>query len=173
MDIDKQKHSNIYLYIIFSFLLLSSHLLSAQSNQTFRLDTMPAQIIELNDYWKYHPGDKPEFAQLNFPDQDWDTISPALELRGKDTSFFPGIGWFRLHLEIDSSLFNKTCALSVEQRGASEIFFNGEKIETLGLIGNDSIDARKRNPKDIPILLTFDTLQKGCNSSKIHQPKCI
>ena len=40
----------------------------------------------------------------------------------------PGIGWFRLHLRIDSTLRNTTLALSIYHLGASEIYFDGQRV---------------------------------------------
>jgi len=129
--------------------------LSAQTHPVYRLDSLPDRQTEVSGYWLYHPGDDIAWATLDFPDMDWDTVSPDLDLAGKDESFFPGIAWFRLHILIDSSLLNTTAAISFRQRGASQIFHNGKLIEEIGRIGTDTTVERKRNPKDIPVLLDF------------------
>ena len=107
--------------------------------------------------WLYHPGDNPEWAKPEFNDEDWDTLSTGLALRNKKEDFFPGIGWFRIHLEIDSSLMNKTFALTMNQRGASQVYHNGELIKESGTIGTDTVKEVRENPKDIPIIIHFDS----------------
>ncbi len=144
--------------LIFSLLMFGNNYLSAQTNHIYYLDSIPAQVSSLDDHWLYHPGDNPDFSQTDFPDQSWDTLATVLNLDGKDESFFPGIAWFRLHIKIDTSLFDKIAAISIGQRGASQIFWNGKLIKEIGVIGNDSLADKKRNPKNVPVLLEFDTL---------------
>lgn len=52
-------------------------------------------------------------------------------------------GWFRLHIAIDSTLFNKTLGLSVWQAGTSSIYLDGKLISTLGEQSGDWIGVAK------------------------------
>jgi class 3 adenylate cyclase len=127
----------------------------SQEENTFRLINLSDTTITFDMPWLYHPGDDLAWAAGDFPDQGWDTIATKLDISEKDTTFFPGIAWFRLHIQIDSSLMNTIAAISFTQRGASQIFHNGRLIKEIGVIGTDSTIERKRSPKDIPILLEF------------------
>ena len=123
-----------------------------------RIDTI-ANTIELDSNWLYHKGDDPAWASHEYPDIDWDIVSTRLNLDQMDKDLFEGIGWFRLHMEIDSSLFNKAFALNIDQMGASEIYLNGKRIETIGSFENDSVPEKRFNPRMIPFLLQFSPEQ--------------
>ena len=130
--------------------------LSGQTSGVFRIDSLPEGQFKTMPVWLYHPDDNPEWAKTEFKDDAWDTLSTKLDLRKKNEEFFPGICWFRLHLEIDSSLMNKTFALTMNQRGASQVYHNGVLIKESGTIGTSLIKEERQNPKDIPIIIHFD-----------------
>ena len=119
------------------------------------LDSVPDRIT-LDANWKYKKGDNEEWAGLDYDDYLWDTLSTRLNLREIDEGKFEGKGWFRLHLKVDSSLFNKTYALLMNQSGTSEIFLNGKKIETLGIFENDTTKEERYNPRLLPIIIQFN-----------------
>ncbi len=127
----------------------------SQNIQYFTIDSIPDEMIPLDKFWKYKPGDDTAWAAFDFYDQSWDTISTSLNLTDKDEEFFPGIGWFRLHIKIDSSLMDKTFPLTIDQKGASEIYHNGKLIHKLGEVGTDSIKEKTRNRKNLPFLIHF------------------
>ena len=161
MMIDRIRYSpamkNLSHHIMWIFLLLFSHTsYGSGSHQVpfFRIDSITStQLLDSN--WLYHKGDDPNWASPDFNDSAWDTLSISLDFDQMGKDIFGGIGWFRLHLEIDSSLFQQPFALSVDQMGASEIYLNGKKIETLGTFANDSISEKRFNPRKIPVLLQF------------------
>ncbi len=142
-------------FIILLFFILIPIISSAQ--HVFRIDSLPEGLFKTMPVWLYHPGDNPEWAKPEYNDEGWDTLSTELDLRHKNEEFFPGIGWFRLHIEIDSSLMNKTFALTMNQRGASQVYHNGELVKESGTIGTDTIKEVRENPKDIPIIIHFDS----------------
>ncbi|MEJ7741750.1 MAG: hypothetical protein WKF73_03875 [Nocardioidaceae bacterium] len=65
------------------------------------------------------------------------------------------IGWFRLHLKVDSSLLNRSLALQVMQSGASEIYLNGKLIHKLGVVGGNSKKEVIFNPGSKPYSILF------------------
>ncbi len=129
---------------------------SGQTVGVFSIDSLPEGQFTTMPVWLYHPNDNPDWAKPEFNDADWDTISSELDLRNKDEALFPGIGWFRLHLEIDSSLMNETFALTINQRGASQVFHNGVLVKESGTIGTSLVKEERNSPKDIPIIVHFD-----------------
>jgi len=128
-------------------------------------------VLELDSNWLYKKGDNREWSDLNYDDSDWDTLSTILNVKEIEKEIFDGKGWFRLHLEIDSSLFNKSFGLLMDQRGASEIFLNGNKIETLGTFENDTAKEERYNPKLLPIAVQFGDFIHQVLAIRYHHAK--
>ena len=85
------------------------------------------------------------FAQPDYDDKDWKTISTA----SRENFKFNKVYWFRYYFKIDSTLINQPLNLDIRQLGASEIYLNGKKIEHLGVIsekGNSEFKIRKTSP---------------------------
>ena len=60
------------LILLFSF---NNFLYSANNNpRIFKIDSI-TKGIDLNEFWKYHPGDDTIWASLNYDDSDWETIN--------------------------------------------------------------------------------------------------
>src|SRR2546423_1588182 len=123
-------------FCLFFLFALSANCYAVQQPDTIAtIAKLPPEGLTLDKGWKFHAGDDIKWAGTDFDDAKWDTIHPE-----KDVYFLPqvrkaGICWFRLKLHIDSSLFNKTFAMIVQQSGASEIYLNGKRIYTLGKVG--------------------------------------
>lgn len=88
--------------------------------------------LELFENWRYHPGDDPAWAAPDFEDREWETVNPLLPFDQYPASGWPGIGWFRTHLTIDSSLWAVPLAIFVDQAGASEVYLNGRMLYRFG-----------------------------------------
>ena len=54
-----------------------------------------------------------------------------------------GVGWFRLHFALDSTLQDQTLALTVAHFGASEIYLDGKLIQHFKAVGVAN-DPRKK-----------------------------
>ncbi len=120
----------------------------AQSDTTtvFQIDSLPLtpQGVLLDKGWKWHAGDKPDWARADFDDSKWENIDPS-----KDIMYLPqvrkaGIGWLRLNLHVDNSILQKKApAFMASQVGASELFCNGQLVKQFGKIrgGNNQADA--------------------------------
>ncbi|MDX1638831.1 MAG: SpoIIE family protein phosphatase [Balneolaceae bacterium] len=93
------------------------------------------QTIYISDTWKFRSGDNMQWAQPGFDDSDWQRISTYLGPSELPFIDWDGIGWFRLHLKIDSTLVNYPLALLIEQHnGASEIYLDGKLLYSLGKV---------------------------------------
>lgn len=145
-----------FLFLAIVAVFVSNNISFGQKPKVFRLDSLPDDKFINLPVWFYHPGDNMNWSKPDFQDDDWDTIDTELNLRNKNEDFFPGIGWFRLHIEIDSSLMNKTFALTMNQRGTSQVFHNGDLIKESGTIGTNTDKEIRKNPKDLPILIHFN-----------------
>jgi len=117
------------------FLLLLPVFAFAQQRDVFRIDSLPNEGILLDKGWKWHAGDNPEWAKPGFDDAKWGEIDPIKDIMDIPQLWSNDIVWFRLHLKIDSTFSNRSLALLVVQTGASEFFFDGQKIGGFGKIG--------------------------------------
>ena len=108
--------------------------------------------FELLENWKYHAGDNPAWAGVAYNDSAWEEANPALPPKQLPQSGWDGSGWFRLHLTVDSTLWNVPLAMYMFQTGASEVYLNGELLYQYGKVGssNDTETAfRDPNPRFI------------------------
>jgi len=106
--------------------------------------------IKLISNWKYHPVDDPSWAESAFNDSSWELYGPGIWQSQPPKSGWHGIGWFRLHVLLDSILWKKSLALFIHQRGASEIFIDGQRTYTFGQVGHSQKDEKRfenRNPQ--------------------------
>ncbi len=101
--------------------------------------------------WKYSPDDRPEYATKDFDDTSWKYLSD------EESDKRPKIYWLRYYFKLTPTMANKPIVLNVTQNGASEIYLDGKKFETLG-----KVDAKKpvyQIRKTIPNIITIsDTL---------------
>lgn len=146
------------LIFIVAFFIFNNHLLSQEiENPIFKIDSI-TNDIELNKYWKYHAGDDTLWSSFDYNDSDWDTtLQTSINLKSNLEDKFTGFGWFRLHLQIDSSLRNKTFALNIVQQGALEIYLNGALINSVGVLGLTEDIEEITNPKALPYLISFNS----------------
>ena len=134
-------------------LILSLHAI-AQKSEVFHIDSLPTEGVLLNKNWKWHEGDNPDFAKVDFDDSAWDNIDPTQDIFDLPQISKNGqIGWLRLTLLMDESLLKKQISLVIQQTGASEIYLNGSKIVTNGIINTSEIKAQDPLWKPFPINL--------------------
>ena len=67
-----------------------------------------------------------------FEDSNWEISHTTLYPNEMPESGWTGIGWFRVHLSIDSTLRQKTLGLYIQQAGNSEIYLDGELHAVFG-----------------------------------------
>ncbi len=97
--------------------------------------------IRLDDrLWKYHPGDNLQWANPEFDDSSWEIGDTWLNSNDLPRSGWTGIGWFRLHIAVDSTLHNRLLALNVRHWGASEIYIDGKLVAQFGKVGSSLDD---------------------------------
>jgi serine phosphatase RsbU (regulator of sigma subunit) len=104
-------------------------------------------------WWKYHLGDNIEWAKSDFDDSSWKFANPAIRAYYLPQNGWQGVGWFRLHIAVDSTLINKPMGLSIMQAGASQLYLDGKLIYTFGEQSDEwtgvpkvlSFDGKKRH----------------------------
>jgi serine phosphatase RsbU (regulator of sigma subunit) len=134
----KKKTVNGIIFRFLSVLVLAlACRVAAQGDGNYFLsaDSLQArQRIWLDTKWKYHPGDPAgaAWARPDFDDGSWELAGTGLEKDCLPASGWPGIGWFRIPLAVDSSLWRKPLIMTINQAGASQVYLNGELIYDFG-----------------------------------------
>jgi len=146
------------LFILF---LLCPVPLSAQSDGSviLKADSLKTSTgIELDKLpWRYHPGDDLRWAGPQFDDSSWEVLtSAALRPATLPQSGWNGIGWFRLHVQIDPELADEPLDLLVQHWGASEFYLDGKLIRRFGVIGTSEQPEQEFDPRYTPVGLTFN-----------------
>lgn len=106
--------------------------------------------LELLENWRYRAGDNPQWAAPSYNDSGWVPVDPVYVRFPDSTLARNGIGWFRLVVLVDSSLWNQPLAMQVYQAGASEIYLNGEPLFETGVVGTSPEEEQayfERNPR--------------------------
>jgi serine phosphatase RsbU (regulator of sigma subunit) len=156
----------IITFLTFSFSITLSFLLSGQNSinanqdrdytstipdgQTFLTAESIKKYIWLRESWRYHPGDNPQWADPEYDDSDWEITNTVLRPKSVPTSGWNGIGWYRLHITVDSLLLNKPLIIDKWQGGPSEVYLNGELLFSAGTVGatpGSEIPPHEREPK--------------------------
>ena len=98
--------------------------------------------------WRYRAGDDPAWADPRYDDSDWTSAHTwfdyhAIE-RGALPPGLPGIGWFRLHLRVDSALAHMPLGLAVYRGSATEVYLDGELVHKTGRVGRTRAEEEAR-----------------------------
>ncbi len=109
--------------------------------------------------FRYHAGDDTAWAAPEFDDRSWETTNTWFQPINSPQSGWNGIGWFRQHLIVDSTLWNRPLALNLGwQQGASEIYLDGTLLAQFGKVGSSQRDEEgyfKRNRFPPPQYIVF------------------
>ena len=107
--------------------------------------------VSIEDDAKLFEGDNPAFASPNFNDVSWKYEN----FSSKKTYKKDKVYWVRYYFKVDSASVNKSLCFDVKQIGASEIYLNGKKIETIGKIGRgESKEFKIKN--DVPEIFSLN-----------------
>jgi signal transduction histidine kinase len=136
--------------LLFLLLMITTECPSqAGSSNVVNISRVGADGILLNKGWKFHAGDNAEWSRPALNDSGWKNIDPSTDIHYLPEFKINSIGWFRIHLHIDSALFNQTLSLLITQVGASEIYLNGHLLYSLGrpdANGNEKTLFMQRHP---------------------------
>ena len=153
----------ILFLIIFCLLVGATSLVSAQVDGRMLLsaDSLKDEdrVIEHFRNWKYHAGDNSAWADPELDDSLWETVDTRLKSDKLPKDGWRGIGWFRLHVAVDSTLWNKPLALIYHQTGAAEIYLDGKLIYTFGKVGTSKAEEEGHHSLGVlapPKLISFD-----------------
>lgn len=113
------------------------------------------RLIYISDRWKFQAGDNTEWASPAYVDSGWSRVSTYLTELDLAFTDWNGIGWFRLHVTVDSLLAGKPLALLVEKHsGASEVYIDGRKVLEFGDFSEIPVNVVPSSNKN-PRVITF------------------
>ncbi|MBW3523899.1 adenylate/guanylate cyclase domain-containing protein [Chryseobacterium sp. NKUCC03_KSP] len=110
----------------------------------------------INEGSKFFAGDSPAFALPQFDDSSWKHVNfnskkvyswNPLKLSSGNVSKKNKIYWVRYYFKIDSTLLGQPLCLNISQLGASEIYLNGKKIESIGNIRSKEFKIKNKIPE--------------------------
>ncbi len=111
------------------------------------------QVFTFREGWVYQPGDIPQWADMDFDDSSWEQIeSTTLFRNNMPETPWQGIGWFRFHFSIDSTLVNYPLSLNMQQSSSSEIFLDGRLIYSVGKVGLSEAEEKSMVTWDNDVL---------------------
>ena len=148
------RYGIIMKYKILFALALLYHGSFAQRRDTIEIHSLPITGVLLDSGWLWHSGDNVEWAKPADKSEGWKEVYPAKFI----TDALPAadrenVCWLRLYftMPVDDK---ENYSLMIEQSGASEIFFNGEKIKELGVVSSDPKKIKAFNPLGKPLLIS-------------------
>jgi len=118
--------------IIFIFLVILSLTYNVHSQ------VEPKNKILFPDEYSYHFGDNINWAKDDFDDSLWNKVA----IDSFPTDEWNGIGWFRMWVDVDSSLIRKRLGFSSQIVGAIDVFIDGRYQFSFGKVGN-SVDEEE------------------------------
>ena len=128
----------------------------AQNSHVFSVDNIPAEGVSLDNGWKWHTGDNPDWAKVNFDDSKWESINPALSVPELKQITTDSSLWLRLKFKTDIA---KSVALAITQSGASEIFLNGHLIHSFGKIDPQQKKTIAYDPLNDYLIMNLDSAE--------------
>ena len=124
-----------------------------------KIDSIPNEL-SLDTSWRFHAGDDMQWASPAYDDSRWDSLWTILYDKNA-LAKLKGNGWFRIHLKVAPSLFQKTFILAMDQKGASEVYLNGKRIYKFGEVAAIADKEVPMNPGNRICFIQFssDTFQ--------------
>jgi len=111
-----------------------------------------AEIRPVPAYAKFRFGDDSTWSRPEFDDSEWEQI-PEFSSR---LDRWPGIGWFRYVLEIDSTFRNGPLAVVVQHAfGAYEFYLDGTLVYRIGKVGTAEEEEETHHGYHSPQIITF------------------
>ncbi len=118
--------------------------------------------VYISDSWLFKAGDNLNWASPQYNDSTWQKTSTYLGPSELSFVDWQGIGWFRFHFKVDSTLVGYPLALIAEQHyGASEIYLNGELLYEIGEVSmfeEDNVPYRDNRPRPLIIKDTTENV---------------
>jgi adenylate cyclase len=146
-----------YLFFTFLFLLGMQTFCFAQNSREkpkiFNVKEI-TEGVSIDEAAKFLADDNPTFSASDFDDSAWTHVDFSSKKSFKKDQVY----WIRYYFKIDSATLNKPLCFDIGQNGASEIYLNGRKIESIGKIGDEKTRSFKMN-NEVPELFSLDNTE--------------
>jgi two-component system NtrC family sensor kinase len=137
-----------YSFFLFSFLVIKCFS-QAEDTLVLHVDSLGVQGVLLDKDWKFHPGDNPEWAKIDFDDSNWIDLNINQSISKLTSLTKNSINWLRLRFTINTTLKDTLLALLITQYGASDVYIDGQLLQRSGKIGS-SKEHSNFNPHNKP-----------------------
>lgn len=88
--------------------------------------------VALDFAWRFATGGAPGRNASDYDDRDWYPVRPLMTPGELPPGGWTGVGWFRRHLIVESSLQRTTIALRLVAPGAADVYLDGQLVLSLG-----------------------------------------
>ena len=122
---------NFFIFVVL-FTLQFLSLVYGQEKSSLYLTENELKNSLIIGEWNYHPGDDMKWANPDFDDSTWEIYNTNIPEDQIQEKKWQGVGWFRKHILVDSSLLDSPLVFLIEQAGSSEIFIDGELVFQTG-----------------------------------------
>ncbi len=95
----------------------------------------PGDSVAFHGLWRYQAGDDITWADPDFDDTNWGLALTVISNQ-EPPGGWQGIGWFRMHIEVDSAMINQPLAVILRLMGASDIYLNSRLINSPGKVSS-------------------------------------
>lgn len=169
--IDKRYNYSIKTMIKIQLLFLLISVISKVHSQTFEIHSIPRNGISLDRQWHFQKGDNLKWAEKKFDDSKWQSIDPTQDIMRLSQFQEQSLGWFRIRLRVNATLFGQTYGLAIKQTGSSEIFVNGVRIKTFGNFNTPyPLKNYGFDPSENAIKLRFDSTEFQTIAVRFQKP---
>ncbi len=147
-------HQKIVFLILFGCLITGFAQAQTHQNLCSSIFSTPEgqdTTFALIEGWKYQIGDNPEWAEFDYDDSQWDTVSIFLTEWAEESSIsIDGqTGWFRQKIFVEPEFREIPLALIVSQVGVTEVYIDGELITSYGKISTQGKNEVSLNSEAI------------------------
>ncbi|MFY7997272.1 MAG: adenylate/guanylate cyclase domain-containing protein [Candidatus Kapaibacteriota bacterium] len=94
--------------------------------------------------------DVARFTDVNFDDRDWNTLISPKQV-GEVSPEWNGYGWFRLHINADTTLLPMMLSLTLTHREAMEVYCDGVRVAGQGKVGVSLRDEIEGSALGLPV----------------------
>ncbi len=138
--------------ILFLFFFCYTHSMGVTPDKIFiSKDSIAGYPNYFDEHWKFKEGDDSLRASVSFNDSSWKEEKTELTITDDSKNNFNGIGWFRLHVVVDSTVVGIPLAMMLKHFGASEIYLDGKLIKSFGKI-NGADSSEYYDPQELPFM---------------------
>lgn len=156
MKADFSKISSSLILLVFIITSLIGENAQAQTRLNNLLLNQLGEI-ELISGWRAISDDNFNWVDREFDYSDWDEVSTQLEEPHVDQLGWKGYGWFKIQIEVDSTLVGQQLKLSLStHNGASQIYLNEDLLIQEGSFSRQSEDHVASNKTPFAVF-EFDT----------------